>query len=97
MAKRQKQIHREHNTRFNHDLPLEIDCIEWVLWKIEVNKVPDDRLDGVIRAMIKDLEKRKYKAMKRSDKDEFSIKIESSMGSICYLCYKECENGCDLK
>ncbi len=77
MAKRQKQIHREHNPRFNHDLPLEIDCIEWVLRKIEVNKVPDDILDGVIRAMIKDLEKGNYKAMKRSDKDEFSIKIES--------------------
>jgi hypothetical protein len=30
-----------------------------------------------IRAMIKDLEKRKYKAMKRSDTDDLWIKIES--------------------
>jgi hypothetical protein len=27
------------------------------LQKIEVNKLPDDRLEGVIRTMIKDLEK----------------------------------------
>jgi hypothetical protein len=65
--KRKKQIHPAHNPRFNHDLQLEIDCIEWALKKIEVNKIPNDRLKGVIRSMIKDLEKRKDKAMKRSD------------------------------
>jgi hypothetical protein len=32
-------------------------CIEWVLEKIEVNKIPNDRLDGNIRSMIKNLEK----------------------------------------
>jgi hypothetical protein len=47
------------------------------LKKIEVNKIPYDRLEGVIRTMIKDLEKRKDKAMKRSDTDDFWIKIES--------------------
>jgi hypothetical protein len=56
---------------------LEIDCIEWALEKIEVNKIPNDRLEGVIRTMIKDLEKRKDKAMKRSDTDDLWIKIES--------------------
>jgi hypothetical protein len=35
------------------------ECIEWDLKKIEVNKIPNDRLEAVIRAMIKDLEKRK--------------------------------------
>ena len=61
--------------------------IESVLNKIEVNKVPDDRLEGIISAMIKILEKRKHNAMKRSDTDDFSIKIESlQWGSICYLC-----------
>jgi hypothetical protein len=58
-------------------LQLEIDCIEWALKKIEVNKIPNDRLEGVIRVMINDLEKRKDKAMKRSDTDDFWIKIES--------------------
>jgi hypothetical protein len=53
-----------------------LDCIEWALEKIEVNKIPNDRLEGVIRSMIKDLEKRKDKAMKRSDTDNW-IKIES--------------------
>jgi hypothetical protein len=87
IAKRQKQIHRKHNPRFNHDLQLEIDCIECVLNKIEVNKVPDDRLEGIISAVIKILEKRKDNAMKRSDTDDFSIKIERlQWGSICYLC-----------
>ena len=57
------QIHPAHNLRFNHDLQLEIDCIEWALKKIEVNKIPIDRLEAVIRATIKDLEKRKDKAM----------------------------------
>jgi hypothetical protein len=56
---------------------LEIDCIEWALKKIEVNKLPIDRLEAVTRVMIKDLEKRKDKAMKRSDTDDFWIKIES--------------------
>ena len=75
--KRKNQIHLAHNIRFNHDLQLEIDCIEWALKKIEVNKLPIDRLEAVIRVMIKDLEKRKDKAMKRSDTDDFWIKIES--------------------
>jgi len=38
IAKRKKQIHPAHNPRFNHDMQLEIDCIEWALQKIEVNK-----------------------------------------------------------
>jgi hypothetical protein len=58
-------------------MQLQIDCIEWVLEKIEVNKIPNDRLDGLIRKMINDLEKRKDKAMKRSDTDDYWIKIES--------------------
>jgi hypothetical protein len=74
--KRKKQIHPAHNPRFNHDLQLEIDCIEWALKKIEVNRIPNDRLDGLIRKMIKDLEKRKDKAMERSDTDDLWIKIE---------------------
>jgi hypothetical protein len=45
-VKRQKQIHPAHNPRFNHDLQLEIDCIEWALKKIEVNKLPNDRLEA---------------------------------------------------
>ncbi|MDW0282433.1 MAG: hypothetical protein QN720_08005 [Nitrososphaeraceae archaeon] len=42
-----------------------------------MNKIPNDRLETVIRAMIKDLEKRKDKAMKRSDTDDLWIEIES--------------------
>jgi hypothetical protein len=48
IAKRKKQIHPAHNPRFNHDLQLEIDCIQWALKKIEINKLPNDRLDAVI-------------------------------------------------
>jgi hypothetical protein len=40
IAKRKKRIHPEHSARFNHDMQLQIDCIEWVLEKIEVNKFP---------------------------------------------------------
>jgi hypothetical protein len=47
---------------------LEIDCIEGALQKIEVNKIPNDRLEGIIKTMIKDLEKRKDKATIRSDR-----------------------------
>jgi hypothetical protein len=57
-------------------LQLEIDCIEWALRKIEVNKIPNYRLEGVIRSVIKDFEK-KDKAMKRSDTDDLWIKIKS--------------------
>ena len=77
LAKRKKQIHPENSLRFNHDLQLEIDCIEWALQKIEVNKIPNDRLERVVRATIKDLEKRKDKAMIRSDTDDLWTKIES--------------------
>jgi hypothetical protein len=49
--KRKKQIHPAHNPRFNHDLQLEIDCFEWALKKIEVNRIPNDRLEGVIRTI----------------------------------------------
>jgi hypothetical protein len=45
IEKRKKQIHPAHNPRFNHDLQLEIDCIEWALKKIELNKIPNDRLE----------------------------------------------------
>ena len=61
IAQRKKQIHPEHSPRFNHDMQLEIDCYEWVLEKIEVNKIPFDRLERIIKATIKDLEKRKIR------------------------------------
>jgi hypothetical protein len=77
IEKRKKQIHPANNIRFNHDMQLEIDCLEWTLKKIEVNKLPIDRLEAVTRVMIKGLEKRKNKAMKRSDTDDLWIKIES--------------------
>lgn len=35
IAQRKKPIHSEHNLRFNHDIQLEIDCIEWALGMIE--------------------------------------------------------------
>jgi hypothetical protein len=54
-----------------------LDCIDCALKKIKVNKIPNDRREGVIRAVIKDLEMRKDKAMKRSDTDDFWIKIEN--------------------
>jgi hypothetical protein len=47
------------------------------LKKIEINKIPNDRLEAVIRTMIEDLERRKHKALKRSENDDFWIKIES--------------------
>ena len=77
IAKRKKRIHPEHSARFNHDMQLQIDRIEWVLEKIVVNKIPNDRLDGLIRRMIKDLEKRKDKAMRRPDTDDLWTKIET--------------------
>jgi len=45
--------------------------------KIDVNKLPIGRLEAVTRVMIKDLEKRKDKAMKKSDTDDLWTKIES--------------------
>ena len=77
IAQRKKQIHPAHNPRFNHDIQLEIDCIEWALQKIEVNKIHNDRLEDVIKTMIKDLEKRNDKAMIRSDTDDLWTKIET--------------------
>jgi hypothetical protein len=44
-------------------MQLEIDCIEWVLGKIEINKIPYDKLDSVIRLTIKVIEKRKDKVI----------------------------------
>jgi DNA replication initiation complex subunit (GINS family) len=58
-------------------MQLEIDCYEWVIGKIELNKIPFDILERIIRATIKDLEKRKDKAMVRTDTDNLWTKIES--------------------
>jgi hypothetical protein len=58
-------------------MQLEIDCYEWVIEKTEVNKIPFDRLERVIKTTIKDLEKRKDKAMIRTDTDNLWTKIES--------------------
>jgi hypothetical protein len=58
-------------------MQLEIDCVEWASQKIEVNKLPYNRLEGVIKTMIKDLEKGKDKAMIRSDTDDLRTKIET--------------------
>lgn len=48
-----------------------------MLEKLEVNKIPNDRMDGLIRAMIQDLEKRKDKAMRKPDTDDLWTKIET--------------------
>jgi hypothetical protein len=48
IAKRKKPIHPEHSLGFNHDMESEIDCIEWALKKIEINKILNDRLEWVI-------------------------------------------------
>jgi hypothetical protein len=58
-------------------MELQIDCIEWALRKIEINKLHNDRLESVIRTTIKDLEKRKDKAMRRPDTDDLWAKIET--------------------
>ena len=42
-----------------------------------MNKIPFDRLERIIKATIKDLEKRKDKAMVRTDTDNLWTKIES--------------------
>ena len=55
-------------------MQLEIDCYEWVIGKIEVNK---NRLERNIQVTIKDLEKRKDKVMIRTDTDNLWTKIES--------------------
>jgi len=39
-------------------MQLQIDYTEWVLEKIEINKIPNDRLEGLIRNMIKDKARR---------------------------------------
>jgi hypothetical protein len=58
-------------------MQLEIDCYEWVLGKIEVNKISFDRLERIIKATINDVEKRKDKTMIRTDTDSLWTKIES--------------------
>ena len=58
-------------------MQLEIDCYEWVLGKTDVNKIPFDRLERIIRATIKDPENRKDKAMVRTDAGNLWTKIES--------------------
>jgi hypothetical protein len=85
IAKRKKQIHPEHSARFNHDMQLQIDCIEWVLEKIEVSKVSNDRLDDLIRKTIKDLEIRKDKAMRRPDTDDLWTKIETLQWVLYFI------------
>jgi hypothetical protein len=55
-------------------------------FKIEVNKLPNNRLEGVIKTMIKDLEKRKDKAIIRSDTDDLWTKIET-LQSVLFVVF----------
>jgi hypothetical protein len=67
-------------------MQLQIDCFEWVLEKTEVNKIPNDRLDGLIRRTIKDLEIRKDKAMRRPDTDDLWTRLNLFNGfCLSYL------------
>jgi hypothetical protein len=67
-------------------MQLEIDCIESDLHKIEVNKLPNNRLEGIIKTLIKDLEKRKDKAIIRSDTDDLWTKIET-LQSVLFIIF----------
>jgi hypothetical protein len=40
------------NVRFNHDLQLQIDSIQWTLEKVELNKFPNNRLESVIQSTV---------------------------------------------
>jgi hypothetical protein len=77
ITQRRRRIHPEHSRRFNDDMELEIDCYEWVIGKIDVNKIPFEQLERIIKTTINDLEKRKDKAMVRTDTDNLWTKIES--------------------
>jgi hypothetical protein len=55
-------------------MQLQIDCIVWALEKIEVNKIPVDRIEGIVQRMIKS---KKDKVMRRPDTDDLWTKIES--------------------
>ena len=57
-------------------MQLQIDCYEWVLGRIEVSKIPFDKLERIIQATIKDLEKRNDNALVRVDTDNLWTKIE---------------------
>ena len=59
--------------------------VKLTLRKIEVNNFPNDRLEVVIRAMIIDLENRKYKVIQRSDTDDFCLKIEGLLKVLFVL------------
>jgi hypothetical protein len=89
ITQRKRRIHPQHSPRFNHDVQLEIDCYEWVIDKIEVNKIPFDRLERIIKATIRDLEKRKDRAMVRTDTDNLWTKIESLQGVFVIFAIKK--------
>jgi hypothetical protein len=40
IAKRKDQIHLAHSPRFNHDMQLEIDCIEWFIYYRQISVYP---------------------------------------------------------
>ena len=44
--KKKKQIHPAHTLDSTMIYSWELGCIEWALKKIEVNKIPNDRLEG---------------------------------------------------
>ena len=59
----------------NHDMQLQIDYIEWVLQKIEINKIPNDQIRSPIQKIIKD------KATRRPDTDDWT-KTETTHSHI---------------
>jgi hypothetical protein len=80
------------------DMQLQIECIEWDFEKIETNEIPIDRVDGLIRKVIKDLEIRKDKAMRRPDTDDLWTKLETIQW-VLYVIFaiKNERIGCNLR
>ena len=80
------------------DIQLQIECIEWDVEKIETNEIPIDRVDGLIRKVIKDLEIRKDKAMRRPDTDDLWTKLETIQW-VLYVIFaiKNERIGCNLR
>jgi maltooligosyltrehalose synthase len=78
--KRKSQFHESHSKVYNDNLQIEIDALEWVLEQIQMytkKVIATERIEAIVEAKIKELERRMKKVRYIWDTDTLFTKIET--------------------
>jgi hypothetical protein len=78
--RKRSQFHESHSKVYNDNLQIEIDALEWVLEQIQMytkKVIATERIEAIVEAKIKELERRMKKVRYIWDTDTLFTKIET--------------------